>query len=484
MTRTIATALLVTSLLGCGRVNPRPAFADSAAIIHDRTGSDVQWARSAEETAKLEEKVRQLLQKPLTVESVVRIAIWNNRSLQAHFEEIGIAQANAAQAGLPSNPEFGLSFRFPDRPASASNLEIGIALNLLDFLILPRRKKIALVELEQAKLQVAAKALDLVAEVKQAYYILQADLQLIHRLQLILEVNEAAAELARKQREAGTMNDLDLANHVAVYSQSKIDITFAQVQSRVDREKLNRLLGRWGDATTWTIVEELPPLPETKVDLKGLESLAMLQRPELQISRLAVDLISQALALKKGTRFFPVGIQVGVNTERETDRTFVTGPTLVFQLPIFDFGKASIARLQSQQFQAQRRRKAMAVNARSEVRELRDLVLANRELTEFYRQVLLPQRVEILDMTLRHYNMMLKGAYDLLLAKANEVATERAYIEAWRGYWLSLTMLERALGGQFSPHQREPTQAPPSPPSPQDVLPQDSENRAHQKESK
>ena len=45
--------------------------------------------------------------------------------------------------------------------------------------------------------------------------------------------------------------------------------------------------------------------------------------------------------------------------------------------------------------------------------------------------------------------MMLKGTYDLLLAKQNEVEAERAYILAWRDYWLARTQLALALGGRL-----------------------------------
>jgi cobalt-zinc-cadmium efflux system outer membrane protein len=45
--------------------------------------------------------------------------------------------------------------------------------------------------------------------------------------------------------------------------------------------------------------------------------------------------------------------------------------------------------------------------------------------------------------------MMLKGTYDLLLAKQSEVATERSYVEAWRDYWIARTQLERAVGGRL-----------------------------------
>ncbi len=461
MKRSLAFFGLLAALGGCAGVNPRPAFDDASAMARSRTNADAEWARSPAETARLEERIQPLLAQPLTAESAVQIALWNNRGLQASFEEIGISQSDAAQAGLPGNPEFGISARFPDRPPSAGNLEIGVAQSVLDFVLLPRRKKIALAELERTKLGVVAEILDLVMEVKVAFYTLQADLHLTDRLRLILDVNEASMELARRQNEAGNLNDLDLAAHNAVFSQSKVDLALSELQTRSDRERLNRLLGLWGPATKWTVSEELSPPPEDETtDL--LESAALLQRPELQASRLAVDVIGQALALKKKTRFFPVGVQVGIDVERDTDRQIVTGPSLVLQLPIFDFGRVSIARLESQRRQAERRLEALAVDVRSEVRELRDLVAAGRELADYYRKVVLPQRLEILDLTLLHYNSMLKGAYDLLSAKQNQVAAERAFVQAWRDYWIARARLERALGGRFPDRSKQPGPAQPS----------------------
>jgi cobalt-zinc-cadmium efflux system outer membrane protein len=76
-------------------------------------------------------------------------------------------------------------------------------------------------------------------------------------------------------------------------------------------------------------------------------------------------------------------------------------------------------------------------------------MLAARDLALYYGQVLLPQRQRILALTLQHYNAMFKGAYDLLLAKQTEVDTEKAYLDAWRGYWIARARLERALGGSL-----------------------------------
>ena len=86
-------------------------------------------------------------------------------------------------------------------------------------------------------------------------------------------------------------------------------------------------------------------------------------------------------------------------------------------------------------------------------------MLAARDLATYYRETLLPQRVRILDLTLRYYNMMFRGAFDLLLAKQGEVEAEKAHLEAWRDYWIARAELERALGGALPPMGGPPVMA-------------------------
>ena len=103
-----------------------------------------------------------------------------------------------------------------------------------------------------------------------------------------------------------------------------------------------------------------------------------------------LDVIGQSLALRTKTRYVPTEIKVGVDTERETDGQRVTGPTLDLELPIFNQGQGEIAKLTAQYRQAQRELEARTVNARSEVREARDQMIAARDLTSYIGKKLLP----------------------------------------------------------------------------------------------
>lgn len=446
MTRLSLASLSLVLLTGCASVNPGPAFVDVQKGVAARTGHRTEWARDSAEQAPIEHAVTELLREDLTVDRAVRIALVNNPSLQATFEEVGLSQADLAQASLTFNPELSGFSRYA-KHMSGANVELSLVQDVFNIFIQPLRKKVAAAALEQTKLRVANEVLSLAAEVKEAYFTLQARQQLVTRLRLILDITETAASFARRQHEAGTIGDLELENQVALHRQSKVDVALTEADVRADREGLNRLLGLWGANTAWRIAEELPAVPEKEIPLDRLESLAVAERQDLQAARWGVDLVGRALALKKKTRFFPVGINVGINTERDILGERVTGPELSLQLPIFDTGKASIARLQAEHRRAQRQLESLAVNARSEVRETRDRMLAARDLTAYYGQVLLPQRVRILDLTMRHYNLMFKGAYDLLLAKQAEVEAEKVYLEAWRNYWIARARLEKALGG-------------------------------------
>jgi len=245
-----ALSLMPAVFTGCSTVKPAAAFRDVQDSVASRTGQSTEWVHVSATNEEAEGRLKLLLEKELTIETAQQIALFNNRSLQATFEEIGISQGDLVQAGLLKNPQISARVRFPDRPPLATNAEYSIADNLLDLIIMPLKKKIAAQQLEQTKLRVGNEILKLVAEVKGAYFTLQAREQLLARLRIVAEANEVAAELATKQHDAGNINELDLINQQALYNQTKLELTQAEVQGHLEREKLNRLLGLSG-ATNW-----------------------------------------------------------------------------------------------------------------------------------------------------------------------------------------------------------------------------------------
>jgi cobalt-zinc-cadmium efflux system outer membrane protein len=443
--KTILKLVLLTAspviFAGCASTNPKTALNDVNKTVLARIGQQMSGMSN--------DAMSVLMQTNLTASSATTIALLNNQSLQAEYEEIGISQAELAQASRLHNIELAGSWRFPNRPPSAVDAEYSASADFLDLLTLPARKKVAARNLEQTKLEVADKVLQLAAETQTAFYDLQAQLELVTRLNTIVEINNAAADMAQRQFDAGDINELTLHEQQAPTVQSQLDLMKAKAEAQSQREQLNRLLGLSGGQIHWQIADELPALPANEISLTNLESLAVSRRLDLAAKRNQAESIAAALRLKKRTRFIP-GAAIGVNTERTPDGQRVTGPTLDLEIPIFDQGQPAIAKLTAEFQQAKDNYAAAAVNVRSEVRESQNALLAAREAVEFSQKNLLPLRKQILGETLLQYNAMQKNSFDLLLAKERQQTAEQNSIEALRDYWIARVELERAVGGRLT----------------------------------
>lgn len=436
--------MLPLFIAGCASPNPKPAFNDVNKTVNARLGQSIEW----QNTNETGQTAAALLQTNLTAQSAVTIALLNNKSLQAEFEEIGISQADLAQASRLHNLEFAGSWRLPDRPPSYVDAEYSASADFLDLLTLPARKKIAARNLEQTKLEVADKVLQLAADTQAAYYTLQAQMELTNRLALIVAINDAAADFAQRQYDAGNIPKLSLTEQEASAAESRLDWMHAQVETEMKCERLNRLLGLSGEQINWTIADELPLLPANELSLTNLEAIAVNQRLDLAAKRVQVASIAAALRLKKHTQFIP-GAAIGVDTERTPDGQRVTGPTLDLEIPIFDQGQPAVAKLAAEFRQASDNYAALEVNVRSEVRQAMNALLAARAETEFSQKSLLPLNQQLLGEALLHYNAMEESPYELLLSKEREQTAEEDSITALRDYWLARVELERAIGGRL-----------------------------------
>src|SRR6266700_3734117 len=244
------------ALAACAHVDPNPAFRELANTVHLRTGKRVQWNRGSAEDARAQSAVTSLLSRQLTADSAVQVALLNNHNLQATYEELGIAQADLVEAGLLRNPVFYFERRLPGQAA-----EIDLVQEFIDILLLPLRKRIAAAQFEAAKLRVGHEILTTAAEVRAAFYEHQGDQQLVDLRKTVADATERSAETALKMHEAGNLRDLDLASEQATHAQAKIDLAKAQSQAAQSREKLNKLMGAFGQQTEWTIGARLPDLP-------------------------------------------------------------------------------------------------------------------------------------------------------------------------------------------------------------------------------
>jgi outer membrane protein, heavy metal efflux system len=426
------------------------AFGKVQEEVRERAGASVQWEKEMESREETSAIVQRLLKKPLTISSAVQIALLNNRRLQATFEEVGIAQADLIEAVTVPNPSVDFEVQFPLVTGTLNRYAWLVAQEFVQILMIPLKKKISEDRLEAIEIGVADETLELVAKVKAAYFMVQADQQLISRLKLIQKTHAASLELAQNQYKAGNITDLALLQLQASYSQGRLDIARAETDFRNKREELTRLLGLWGPQTEWKIQGDIMPIPDSDFSVKRLESLAVAQRLDLRAAHRDLMSIVTGLGLTRIYRWVPV-LGFGFAGERDIEGGLNMGPSFRLEIPIFNQGQARIAKATSQLRRAENRLAALAVEIRSETRELRDRLIGLRDMAKFYHDDLLPTRIRIVNQALLEYNAMQLSPYELFLAKSQEMEAERSYIDTVRDYWITRAKLERTVGGRLTP---------------------------------
>ena len=436
------------ALAGCAAVRPDADFDAVRAQVQERTGLEPRWTALGPEDAQVEERTGELLSRPLTVDAAVELTLLNNRRLQAAYGEIGVARADLVQAGLLVNPVLSADVTF-GVSAPGTGVAIGLVQNFMRALQIPLRKRVAAATLEEAKFAVASQVIDLVVEVKRAYVRVQAQEQMVELDRTVVDATRLSAEVAQKQRAAGNVTELDLANEVALFEDARVKLAAGEAETLVAREELTALMGLWGPRAMWTIGTRLPD-PGDALPLTGLESRAMSQRVDLAAARHASEAINQGLGL---TGLFGVlsDAELGPEGERDIDGgIWSVGPLLSIPIPIFDQGQATRASALARLRQSEERFAALAVEIRSQVRRAHARLHAARMLADHYRRVVLPLRSRIVQQTQLQYNAMQIGVFQLLQAKQAQIDAGRAYLEILAHYWLARADLEGAVGGTLS----------------------------------
>jgi len=444
-----ALVLVLVVLAGCASTSAEAPFRDTAHAVEERTNHRIRWNRAGDDDQAVARSIHALLSRELSVDGAVEVALLNNKNLQATYEDLSVAQADLVQAGLLKNPVFGGGLEFPITGDVATGGSLSVSEDFLSLFTIAARKRIAGSALEAAKLRVGDAVIHMAYEVETAYFALQSTQQVAAMRRTILEAGDAAVDLARRQHDAGNINDLDLVNEEMLYEQLRTDLLRSDADAVSAHENLARLLGAWGADANFRVQPKLPELPPSEVSREHVESLAIARRLDLQAAHAEAQTIAHALALTKNFRWLP-DASIGGAYARAPERYSTIGPSASVELPLFDQKQAAVARMEAQLRAAFAREDALAVDIRSEVRDAQSRLLATRAVVDRYAKVVVPLRQRVVTLSQEQYDAMLLGAYQLLQAKQNQVTGYRELIEALRDYWVARAELERATGGSLT----------------------------------
>jgi outer membrane protein, heavy metal efflux system len=442
-------SLLVSLLFvvtGC--VGKRGSYDDVEETIRNRTGLQVVLPDGRLSRRDVGRHVSGLLARPLTATSAAQVALLNNPRVRATLEELNLSQADLFEARLPSNPSLAATTRWPSH-GGGNNPEVGFAGDVLNWLLLPLRSRMAMREYAAAKGRVSHELLNVVLETKEAFYEMQAQQQVLERLQTAAEVNTLSSDIARRLREAGNITALELLREETGSQQAQLELTRTRGQLAAAREKLNRAMGlSTSQRGRWRFAPALPALPGSEPSLSRVEAAAVTNRQDLAAQRETLEGLQQGYVLARKARLIPT-LKLGINVEKEPDGERLRGPTLDVEVPLFNQGQGRTKKVEAQRAQAQAQYEALELEVRSDVRQALQQVQTARQVYQQISATLVPQRQKILDQSLLQYNAMQISNFELLQAKANHLEAEKEQVEALRDYWVARAALEKAAGGSL-----------------------------------
>ena len=169
------------------------------------------------------------------------------------------------------------------------------------------------------------------------------------------------------------------------------------------------------------------------------------------MARLATEQLAANLGLTRTTRFVDVFEVGAIHNTFNDGAPAQRGYEIGFQIPLFDWGDARVAKAEQLYLQAVERTAATAVAARSEVREAYLGYRSAYDIARHWRDEIVPLRKRISEENLLRYNGMLIGVFELLADAQAQIASVDGYIEALRDFWLARAELDMALVGAPAP---------------------------------
>lgn len=437
------------ALGACATPNEEAGFEHVSALVSARA-SDVPpvWYRTDESRAQADDQVRGILSRPMTRNAAIKLAFLRNPAVQASLAEIGISEADVAQAGRIENPV--ISF---ESVATHGLLEINrqVMISVLSLATLGGRQEIARNEAEKTRYRTALQVVGIANDVSTAWIEAVSARERAAMMDRIFKSAKAADDLTRKLAEAGSMTELDQARIKAALAEIAGQRGRLLASARMARERLVRAMGVWGEEIRFKLPWLLPTPPGRPKRFGDLEVTAVSKRLDIEAARKDVQAMKEKWGLSGFTSIVNL-LDLGLNwdTERERDGADTStnnlkGFELEFAIPIFDPGDAKRSRAKWAYMQAVEELKSLAISARSEVREAYIGYRSKLELAHHYQRTLVPLRARISEEELLRYNGMLSSVFDLLGATQDHARASIMAIDAKRDFWMADAHMDAVL---------------------------------------
>lgn len=439
----------LVGLSGCATVDPAPDLARVESLVERSTGRTMQ--AQLDEALPDRAAIDAALERGLTSDDAVDLALRNNRELQAALLEVAIARANLVQAGLLTNPSFGLESMFPS--SGRAMFEATLLMTLSELWQIEPRKAAAAADLEQAILETAHEAGELVAAVRTAFAEAVAAREEDGLAGERLVITRRTLEVTEALEQAGLASprEATIAQQAVINARADLEEAVRRHIARLAQlgtamsidHDLTRVALNGGADGTATIAPDIKDMDALIASARHsrLDLLALAQAETAAMERVGFEESKAFGDVRLGPMFMREG------GEETGERA---GFMLQWMIPIFDQNQAQVARAG---YEAMRRR--MLAEARfmaiaQDIRSAAEDARAALARTDLFLDELVPAAMRGVNQARDAYQAGEATMLDVLAAEQRLVDARRDAVRAQADHHAAMARLELAVGAPLT----------------------------------
>ncbi|MEH2115172.1 TolC family protein [Nostoc sp.] len=397
----------------------------------------------------------------LTLETAINQAEANNPQLLAAQRSISVTQAGVAVAGVIPNPRLTIDIPFGQAETKRTiGIEQPIELGG------KRGARLALAnsQVQQAQLQLDSLHWQIRIQVRQAYAELALAQGAQQNTEQSLAINKQLVDIAKIRFQANDVARADVVQAEFAFTQAQQKLEPAVNRVRQATIRLNTLLGQPtdtainlvdGEAFRFSVKDSqqklatLAKLP----DLSVLKKLAKASRFDLALAQQQIQVNNKQIRVAHSASIPDITLAAsyvwdpGLSTSGAPPPTTTTAVILGVRvdLPLFNSGGSGVRQARANLSVAEAQNAALGSQVDSEVAIAYENVLSTQRVLERDRTVLLPQALEVLNLSRKSYEYGQTGLSDALLTQQSVQAVFDNFYTDILSYQTALGTLEQAV---------------------------------------
>ena len=386
----------------------------------------------------------------LTLDQCIVIALQQNPLILSFLQQYQASLARVNQAKAFPQPALDFDsdlqpklFNFKDSGESYFGLSQSIEFPGKRYL----RGKIASKESRELMQEIDLLKLDVVFQVKQAFYGLLLAQEKLKYAQQDLELSQDFLQKAEIKYSAGDVAKVEVLRARVEASKAANEVRSAANDVRLGKAMLNFLLAR----KKYAPIEVKGQLkrPSISLDVDGLIQRALAFRPE--VKRISLSLEKETLQKKLAYLSYLPDFEVGVSKHRIEGEGSFWDVTLSFPIPLFFWQpkKGEIAEAQANIESLRKEAEHLKNAIILEVEEAYMNALTAGNQIRLFEDEILTQAEEVYKMFLFSYQEGEIGGIELIDARRTLMEARKSYADVLYNYDVALAALEKSIGQKF-----------------------------------